>query len=335
MGVVTLSRRSLVVGATAVSAHLALSACTPKSLVGETTIALPWIHSSEFAFLYEAIDEKRFGDVKVDLSSVMGSHLVVQELDQKRAMFGLIAADTLIAARANEGFPFRALAVLYHSSPAVIVSLAAKNIIAPRDLVGKRVGVVTTSTVREQFYALLKREAIDRDSIIEVPAVRGGAQQLLDGDIDALTQFTNFAPVTFRATGHEVNEIAFSKYGIDLYGTCLATSDDIIERNADLCQIIVSGVVSGLRDTVNNPEKAFQSVAKPGREKQLNPKESRDRLTRTVALFADSVGGDSYGEMNLEGWMKSQETLRETGQVKTPIDPKYFFDDKFINTALK
>ncbi len=322
---VMVHRRTLLAGALG-SGLFALGCNRARSSLSDLNICLPWSHSSEFAFLYKGVADGAFGDLNVAFTETRGSAQVAQALELGTSQFGLIGADVLILARLR-GVPIKALGVLYQNTPAVLMSLT--GIADPLDLIGKRVCVIETSTVASQYRSLLKSWGIDADSVTTIAANRGGEAQIAAGECDALTQFTNFAPITLRRAGRNVTEIPFRNY-VTLYGTCLATTDEVLESHPEVCEQVVRGFVEGIRTTVEQPDAALQLV--PGSETQIDAEEARLRLVRTIELIREDVANDAYGQMSRDRWAASQETVIASAQEEglRAIDPAYFFDDRFV-----
>src|SRR6185503_1453482 len=68
----------------------------------------------------------------------------------------------------SRDLPIRSLAVYYRRTPTVLYSRAEDRIDAPRDLVGKRVGLVAGSTTVDEYRAMLSANRIDRSRVKEV-----------------------------------------------------------------------------------------------------------------------------------------------------------------------
>ena len=85
----------------------------------------------------------------------------------KEYWIGSSSASATAIGRSRE-LPIRSLAVYYRRSPTVLYSRAEDRIDAPRDLIGKRVGLVPGSTTVDEYRAMLAANRIDRNRIKEV-----------------------------------------------------------------------------------------------------------------------------------------------------------------------
>ena len=320
-----LSRRTVLTGV----AGAVLTASCIRNPNANIDFVLPWVHSAEFAFLYYANNNLLPNGKKLNLIETRGSQDVATNLRDGVASFGLMAADTLMIARVN-GAPIRAIAAIYQQTPAVIVSKEQSNITEPEHLIGRSVGVIRRSTVYKQYLSLLRAAAIDPATIEEIDAERGGAAQLERGDFDALTQFSNYAPVTLRAKGIKVNEIPFHEYGINLYGTCVVGTDRAIETEPDFCRLLIEKIREGAAVATNDIDAAVLEVPEETIQIASSPQESRLQLTRTNELMLERLPISHFGSMSLNRWSASQETLVRSGQITAPIDPNYFFDSRFL-----
>lgn len=311
----------------AAGATFALSACGQRNSL-ERVLALSWQHSAEFAFLYAANSLGFAANDGFRFAETRGSQEVAQILQDGVAPFGLMGADVLMMTRA-QGVPIKAIGIIYQYSPAVIVSREGAGIEGPQDLVGKRVGVISTSTVYKQYLGMLRAAAIDPASIEEVEAVRGGAQQFANGEFDALTQFSNFAPVTLEAEGIKVDEFPFHKFEVDLYGTCLVASETMIESEPDLCRELIAAIRKGQALAVTNPSTALSYVPSIAID-TAGDEVPMMQLQRTNELMSEGLGERQFGSMDESRWRKSQETLLATDQLDRALDIRFFFDDRFL-----
>src|SRR6185436_10834415 len=96
----------------------------------------------------------------------------------KEYWIGSSSAAATAIGRARD-LPIRSLAVYYRRTPTVLYSRAEDRIDAPRDLIGKRVGLVKGSTTVDEFRALLAANRLERSRLQEVE-VDWTARPLLD-----------------------------------------------------------------------------------------------------------------------------------------------------------
>jgi ABC-type nitrate/sulfonate/bicarbonate transport system substrate-binding protein len=292
------------------------------------TLRLNWTPSAEHAFIYLGIDKGFYREENIHLVVYPGegSTVVAKLIGNKSNDFGLISGDILVMSRIK-GMPIKALATLYHESPATIYSLKEKGITEPADLEGKKLGVHIKSTTFQQYQGMLRNAGVDREKITEVPA-SGSAQELLTGKVDAAMHYTNYVPVQIRHLGHEVNEILLKDYGINIYSQSVATHADNIEERSFLVRRFTRATLRSLAYSRTHTEEALQSLLKHNPE--LDEEIQAAMLARTNELFFDSETERlGLGYMTGEGWRKSQKALFDVQLIDEQVDESSFYDNRF------
>lgn len=124
----------------------------------------------------------------------------------------------------SQGLSIRSLAVYYRRTPTVLYSRAADRIDSPRDLYGKKIGLVTGSITVDEYRGLLAANKIDRSKIKEMSA-DWDAKALLDRRVDALLDYEEITPAELTAQGHRIATLRFSDFGVRIYSLNLIVSE--------------------------------------------------------------------------------------------------------------
>ncbi len=326
---------------------LASSGCQDRQVTGNgptpIEIRLPWVKNPEYAFLFLAQQpngEFQKYRLEAEITGDRGSNTVISAFDAGSAEFGFVSGDSLVMAR-QRGVQVQALFVLYPSSPAVVVSLAERQINKVEDLLGKNIGVISQSTTYPQFKAML-RHAFPNDEpeagvdYFETEAVAGGLTQLERGHIDALTHYTNFAPVQLEDIGLPANEIFMRDHGIEIYSTVFAATDRVIRDEPELVQRVVNALLESLNRAITNPDLALQAL----RQEDDYSAMGTDTYVEAAMLAAHNLiteRGDQVpvGTMDKDGWYRTERTLLQTGQVADDIDDSFYYEDRFLREYLR
>lgn len=307
----------------------------------KVSVMLPWSISPEFAFLYTADKPtSKSASAVFAFEPSKGSSEVVQAFDLNKADFGFLSSDSLILAR-QKGIPIKALFVLYRRTPAVVVALKGSGIQEPKDLLGKRVGVIKASTTFPQFLAMMRnagypviQDGVGKNVTLD-DAINGGVLQLQTKQIDALTSFANFAPVQLVANGNAIETpIEFSKYGINIYGTVFAATESVISGNPTLVQNVVLVLLSRLTEALSNHSLAATKYNERPDAVKVAPELLSATIDKTLALIAPDGDSKSLGSMSAAEWRLTVETLVNTKQAQ-PIDAAGCFDDTFYIQAMR
>lgn len=304
----------------------------------KVTVKLPWSISPEFAFLFcDAAESSRNAAVNFDFEPSKGSHEVAQAFSLKKINFGLLSGDSLIVAR-QKGIPIKALFALYQQSPAVVVALKGSGIATPKDLLGRKVGVIKASSTFPQFLGMMKNAQCqivpegDGKNITLDDAINGGVLQLKTRQIDALTSFANFAPVQLVAGGDQIEEpIKFKDFGIDVYGTVFAASEEIIRSDPELVKAVTHVMLSRIREMVADPAQAAKQFQQKNEGVKTDPALVDLSIKATIDLIQPTGKADEIGVMTAERWARTLATLVATGQAKD-FDSTSCFQAGFTGT---
>jgi len=202
MTVSRLSRRSLL--ATAAAAPLAPALARAQSLQ-HVDLLIDWKPAPTYAGFFIARETGAFERRGLDVRIVegRGASVAAEMVGVGKEYWISSSSAAATAIGRSKGLPIRSLAVYYRRTPTVLYSRAEDRIDAPRDLVGKRVGLVPGSVTVDEFRALLAANRIDRSKIKEV-AVEWDSKALLDGKVDALIDYEEIAPAELIAEGRKI-----------------------------------------------------------------------------------------------------------------------------------
>jgi len=310
---------------------MTLSACGPKATtvaLNPIAVQLKWLHQAQFAGLYAADQNGYYAAEGLKVSFIEGGPTVDLEkpvLDGT-AQFGVIGADTLIAARAD-GKPLRAIAVIYRRSPLVFMALADSGITRPQDFVGKTVQADTGAIT---LHAMLANVGISSDQYHEVN-IGADLEPFYSGQVQVWNAFINNEVLTAQSNGHKVNIIYPDDYGIHFYSDTLYATDDYIAANPDLVLRFLRATLKGWTYAIENPTLVAPMVAK------YNPKADLQHETTqmTASLPLVNTGEDHIGWMKPEIWTGMEKTLREQGVLTAALDVTQVYTMQFLEEIYK
>jgi ABC-type nitrate/sulfonate/bicarbonate transport system substrate-binding protein len=198
----------------------------------------------------------------------------------------------------SRGLPIKSLAVYYPLTPTVLFSRAEARIAAPRDLVGKRVGLVPGSTTVEEYQAMLALNRVDRSRIREV-AVEPSAKPLLDGRVDALLDYEEIIPAELQAEGRHITVLRLADLGVRLYSLNLVVNEAAWAQREPAARAIAEAVQEGYQLVRERPAEAAAIFGKlfpefPARYVELSLKIVARQLdqpigNQTPAGWADTL----------------------------------------------
>jgi ABC-type nitrate/sulfonate/bicarbonate transport system substrate-binding protein len=302
----------------------------------QTSVQFSWVHTIEFVGFYEAIRQGYYADANLDVRidgggfDDKGAYIdPVGRVVDGKSDFGIAGADVLLAARA-QGQPVVAIASIYQRSPVVLISLAAKNIVRPKDLVGQRVDTQPGTTVDLTYQALLASQEVDRTKIIESLRSDFTVNPLFEDKTDVLSGFITNEGVQAKLRGEPLNLILMSDYGINLYSNVIFTTEDMIKNKPEVVEAFVEATVKGMQWAIDYPEAAAKYVVEQyGESMAPDIKNSQEAgLLASIPLIkpADS----QPGMMQAQAWEAAHQILLDQGILKEPLDIKDAYDLTFL-----
>ena len=223
MNVSCFSRRSLL--ATAAAAPLAPRRGQAQALQ-HVDLLIDWKPAPTYAGFYIARETGAFARRGLDVRIVegRGATVAAEMVGTSKEYWIASSSAAATAIGRSNGLPVRSLAVYYRRTPTVLYSRAEDRIDAPRDLIGKRIGLVPGSVTIDEYRALLAANRIDRTKIREV-AVDWDAKPLLDGKVDALIDYEEIAPAELISQGRKIAVLRLADYGVRTYSLNLIVNE--------------------------------------------------------------------------------------------------------------
>lgn len=289
------------------------------------SLQLKWIDQTQFAGFYLANRNDLYANEGLKVTTSPGGPDIspIQMVVSGVSDFGITGGDQIILAR-EDGIPVVALAVIYKNSPVAIGSLQEKNIISPKDLEGKRVGVVYGRDEETIYRALLTKEGVDTNTIEEVP-VMAGISQITTDKFDAQVLYEVNEAVLLEENGYDVNLIRPRDYGITFYADTLFTTEKMIEENPDLVRAFIKASIAGWEMALANPEEALEETLR------INPSLEQKHQQKFLELSAPLIdAGSGIGHSEKTIWEEMQQILLGQELLQNSIDIDSVFTNEFL-----
>jgi ABC-type nitrate/sulfonate/bicarbonate transport system substrate-binding protein len=289
-----------------------------------TSIRLKWIAQAQFAGIYSADANGYYKDAGLDVRiDPAGPNISpIQSVVSGANEFGIAGAEQIIAAVDN-GLPIKAVAVIYRETPEALSSDKAKNILSPKDLEGKTIGVVYGDD--ENLYRLfLKNAGVDEKSVKEVPAITGVSQILTDA-VDAKMAYEMNDPILLEIEGKDVNVMRFRDYGVKFYADAIFTTTNMIENQPEKVQKFVQASIKGWEYAIKNPEIAIDQLL------NVNSALNRDHQLGYLKASIPIIKTDeNIGYSDEEVWQNMIDTLYDNGTVERKLSLESVFTNSFL-----
>jgi ABC-type nitrate/sulfonate/bicarbonate transport system substrate-binding protein len=219
---ISLLKRRTLLGAAIAGAVPAVS----RAQAQHVDLLIDWKPGPTYAGFYLARETEAFKRRGLDVRIVEGhgANVAAEMIGAgKEYWIGSSSASATAIGRSRD-LPIRSLAVYYRRSPTVVYSRAEDRIDAPRDLVGKRIGLVAGSTTIDEYHAMLAANRIDRNRVTEV-AVDWETTPLLDRTVDALLDYEELAPAELQAEGKRIAVMRLADFGLRTYSLNLVVNE--------------------------------------------------------------------------------------------------------------
>jgi len=303
-----LDRRSFL---RALPAAALLTSCGRSSKI---RLALNWKPDPEFGGFYAA-DYARHG---LDLEILPGGAgtPTVQMIGAGSAEFGIVAADDLLVARAQNN-DLVALFAVFQQNPMGIMAHASRKLKSIED-------VLQSGTLAIQSglpYARLLKKKYGFDHVKIVPSTGGDLTAFLNEENFAQQCFLMDEPLQARRKGVEVTVFPISEMGYNPYTTVLAVSGTYFQKNQDTAKSIVAAVRDGWRTYLDNP------VPVNERMQALNPTMDLKTFNESAVAQKSLIESNPLGKMTKQRWDTLANQLQELGDIKQAAPADQAFRD--------
>lgn len=294
-----------------------------SAVTKNVSVRLKWIDQAQFAGIYVAQSKGIYQKSSLSVTANPGGpdispiQMVVSGVDK----FGITSGNQILLAR-EKGVPVVAVAVIYQKSPIAIYSLTEKNIKTPKDLINKKIGIVSADDDEIIYNALLAKEGIDSKSIISEPKTFD-LSNFINKSIDAEIGYEVNEPFVLKQKGLDLNIINPRDYGILFYGDTIFTTEDMIKNNPEVVRSFVKSTLEGWKISLNDTNYAVAETL------NKNPKLVKENELNFLLMSKElisSPNGIGYSDKSI--WEGMLSTLKEQGLIKklNNVDSAYTND---------
>jgi NitT/TauT family transport system substrate-binding protein len=312
---------------------LVLSGCASSKSTNEagalTKIRLPmgYIPNIQFAPFYVAVEKGYFRDAGIEIEfdyrfETDGVALVgAGELP-----FAVVSGEQVLLARA-QGLPVTYVAAWYQQYPVSVVAKSDANVVVPQDLKGKKIGLPGLFGANYiGLRALLNAGKLTEKDVTLDSIGFNQVELMAAGQQDVVVGYTANEPIQLRAKGIPVTEIRVADYA-QLAANGLLANEKVIAENPDLVRAFVGAFLKGLKDTIDNPDKAMAlSESYIPNFADLDSTVQKQVLETSVEEWK----ADQLGYSDPQAWENMQNVLLDMGLISEKMDLSKAFTNQFI-----
>lgn len=246
----------------------------------------------------------------------------IRELELGQADFGVASADQVIRAAAK-GSPVVVIAQLFQVNPLQwIYRPDRSNVMQPRDLIGKTLGVTFGKNDEIIMRTLLAKAQI-RDNQVRLFSVRLDYTPFFEGRVDLWPVYINTQGVELGqrliAAGENIAFFDPNAYGVRFVANSVVTTRGKLKQSPDLVRRFQRALLAGWRQALDpvNAEKAIQAVRKFDLDTKIETLSIQLAQTRDLILpDHNSV----LGAIDHNAWRQTETMMRIHKQIARPVD---------------
>ena len=287
-----------------------------KSSYAKASLRLKWVYDPGFAGELVAARLGLFEKHNLEVTIRPGGF----EADPIRLVatgsdtFGVAGADVFLMAR-QRGIPLVAFAAGYLQTPVTFYVHQSSGIHSPADFPGHRVGYQAGQDTATVYEALLRKLAVDRNRITEIP-VKYDFTPFLTNRLDVWPGYAATQSYILERQHIPYSTIVPSDYSLSHLGTVYFTREDVIQRNPQLVQAFVDGLIQGWEATYSDQNRAVAAIS------AYDPNAMPDELVRFNLIKQKSFivpPGRRYCEFAPEDWNAIASTLTTLRMLTTGV----------------
>ncbi len=291
------------------------------------TLALNWYPEAEHGGFYAAHVRGYYREVGLEVDIVPGGpgSPVPQRVAQGQVDFGVVNADRILLARAQETPIVAIMAPLQHSPRCIMVHAAAE--IEDFKQLGKLKTLALDPGPAES--AFLKKK-LDLSAVEIVPYPGNVNRFVLDGPTYGQQAYSISEPFAARQRDTEPRCLMVSSLGYDPYTSVLVASEKLLAERPDVARRLVAASARGWADYLASWQATNGEIHARNSEMSV---EILEFGAKELKVLVDASGGP-IGRMELARWQKLTDQLVELELMKPgAVDPSKVYSADYLPAA--
>lgn len=303
----------------------------PAGPLRKVLVRFTWKLKAEYAPLFVAREKGYYAaeGLDVQLSEGSGPTTVVKVIGVGEENFGFGPA-TVVAEAVNRDLPVQVIAVYQPRAPIAIVSFPDIPLNSPKDLEGRKLGLVPGETFGTLLPTFAKINNFDYTKVTVLQMELGAATaQFLRRKIDYTTLFVNNTlPLMERQAGVKLNVMKIADFGLKVLGASLFVNSKFANNNPEIVRKLLRATGRGFVETARDPERATDII-----EKYLAIKVDRKILEQQVmetVRAAPITESKPVGWQRETDWRDNLELLETTKTIKEIGDLHLYYTNEYL-----
>lgn len=295
---------------------LGLAAPAAAQPLTKLELLLDWKALPTYAGLFIAKDLGAFErrGIDVTFTEIQGALPAAQAIAQGTRHWIGTSSGTATAIGRSNGLTVKSLAVYYRKTPSAIYTRAEDRIAHPRDLFGKRLGLVPGSITQDEFRALLALNRMDASKIERV-TVDWDPWALLEKKVDAMIDYEEMTPAELLSEGRRILVMRLSDFGVRPYSLNLIVNDAAWaspDKRA-IARKVVEAAQEGYSLVNERPADAAAHFSR------LFPRLAPRYVDRSMVSVASQLSPAPVGVQTRQGWQDTIDLLSSLKLLAKPV----------------
>jgi NitT/TauT family transport system substrate-binding protein len=300
----------------------------------QVTLAVDWVIGGTHTPYFVAVDKGFYAasNLAVTISRGYGSGDTVKRVAAGRATFGVADMGALVAARANDNVPVKAVMGIYGKAALGLLYLKESGIKGPKDLEGRTLARSASGASVIMLPAFLQKNGVDRAKIKEV-VVDGTAllPMLVSRKADFVTEQRIIMPRFQKAAekeGLHVEAMTYSDFGLATHGNAVMVMDGLVQSNPDLIRRFVQATARGLTYAFDKPDESLEIMQKYNRE--VEPDFGKAELAIMKSLLSPEAAAKGLGYMSPDVMTSTRDIVTQALGLKRVVPVEELYTNQFV-----
>jgi ABC-type nitrate/sulfonate/bicarbonate transport system substrate-binding protein len=314
-----------------------LVGCNSSEKVNETSgekslkkvsIVLDWTPNTNHTGIYVAKEKGFFKEHGLDVDIIMpGDAGADQLVAAGKSQFGVSYQESITQARI-QGVPLVSLAAVIQHNTSGFASPKAKNIVSPKDFVGKSYGGWGSPVEKAVITSIMNKENADVEKVKIISMGDSDFFTAVKRDVDFAWIYYGWTGVEAELRNEPINMVYLTDYSdkLDYYTPVISTNEDMLKNDKETVKEFMAALTEGYQFAIENPSDSADILIKavPELDQEL-VKKSQEWLS---PKYQDDAA--RWGEQKLEVWENYSTWMFENGLLEKPLEAEKAFTNEYL-----
>lgn len=296
----------------------------------KVTMALDWTPNTNHTGLYVALENGYFKEEGLDVDIVQpsdgGSITLVAT---GKADFGIsYQEDVTFAKTSEEPLPIKAIATIIQHNTSGFASPKEKNIISPKDFVGKNYGGWGSPSEDAILDVVMKKYGKDFKNLKVVNVGEDDFFTAVKNRIDFTWIFEGWTGIEAKLQGMNLNYMPLKDLDkrLDYYTPVIISNEKLLNENPELAKKFLNATSKGYEYAIENPDEAAKILVK------YAPEINEDLAIESQKYLANQYKAEAlkWGEMKDSVWDNYTSFLREYNVINKDMKASEAYTNEFL-----